>query len=101
MSIVEQFKEGKLDLSDCMYDVFLPIVSQENTNVILFQHLSMTEEGVFRALNGLSEKDYERFDKLRKMNTGWVLANGGQVIIIKSGDDTNFISTYKSTGGII
>jgi len=70
MSIVEQFKEGKLDLSDCMYDVFLPIVSQENTNVILFQHLSMTEEGVFRALNGLSEKDYERFDKLRKMNTG-------------------------------
>jgi len=45
--------------------------------------------------------DYERFDKLRKMNTGWILANGGQVLIIKSGDDTNFISTYKSTGGII
>ena len=101
MSIIDRFKEGKLDLSDCKYDVFLPIVSHENKNVVLFQHLSMTEEGVFRALNGLSLKDYERFDKLRKMNTGWVLANGGQVIIIKSGDDTNFISTYKSTGGLV
>lgn len=101
MSIIEQFKEGKLDLSDCMYDAFLPIVSHENTDVVLFQHLHMTEEMVFRALNDLPLTDYERFDKLRKMNTGWILANGGQVLIIKSGDDTNFISTYKSTGGII
>lgn len=101
MSIAENFKAGLITLTDSMYDIFLPIVSNENTNVVLFQHLHMTEEGVFRALNGLADTDYERFDKLRKLNTGWILANGGQVLIVKSGEDTNFISTYKSTGGII
>ena len=95
MSIIDRFKEGKLTLTDAMYDVFLPIVSHENKNVVLFQHLHMTEELVFRALNGLPLKDYERFDKLRKMNTGWILANGGQVLIVKSGEDTQFISTFK------
>ena len=93
--------KGKLTLTDAMYDVFLPIVSHENKNVVLFQHLHMTEELVFRALNGLPLKDYERFDKLRKMNTGWILANGGQVLIVKSGEDTQFISTFKSTGGLV
>jgi|TARA_B100000073_G_scaffold199930_1_gene165511 hypothetical protein len=101
MSIIDRFKEGKLTLTDAMYDVFLPIVSHENKNVVLFQHLHMTEELVFRALNGLPLKDYERFDKLRKMNTGWILANGGQVMIVKSGEDTQFISTFKSTGGLV
>jgi hypothetical protein len=48
----------------------------------------------------LSEKDKKAFAELERANTGWIMVNDNQTLIVKSGIETSFVTTFRQDGNL-
>tara|TARA_A200000159_G_C7306995_1_gene332806 strand:- start:835 stop:1116 length:282 start_codon:yes stop_codon:yes gene_type:complete len=80
------------------YDVFVLILDQ--TGITRMQRFFLNTYDLLRSMESLSVKDKEAFQELERSDTGWVMVNDNQTLIVKSGIDTNFITTFRKDGNL-
>tara|TARA_R100000458_G_C8161977_1_gene165667 strand:+ start:140 stop:421 length:282 start_codon:yes stop_codon:yes gene_type:complete len=80
------------------YDVFVLILDQ--TGITRMQRFFLSTSDLLMSMRSLSVKDMEAFEELQRSDTGWIMVNDNQTLIVKSGIDTNFITTFRRDGNL-
>ena len=84
--------------ADNEYDVFVLIMDQ--TGITRMQRFFLRTHELIESMKTLSEKDKKAFAELERANTGWIMVNDNQTLIVKSGIETSFVTTFRQDGNL-
>ena len=80
------------------YDVFVLIMDQHG--ITRMQRFFLGTEDLIQSMKSLSEKDKRGFEELQKADSGWIMVNDNQTLVVKSGIDTSFTTTFRQDGNL-
>ena len=83
---------------DYEYDVFVLIMDQNG--ITRMQRFFLGTYDLEQSMKTLSEKDKRGFKELERADSGWIMVNDNQTLIVKSGIDTKFTTTFRQDGNL-